>query len=83
MIRLHVDGEIVEFADRDAIVAHFGLSFLLPDTFAGIRAASDAGYPLHACIDPYVYEMRDSVVLMLDNDADDLRRECIQRRQDV
>jgi len=83
MIKLHVDDDLLEFADRAAIVAHFGLTYLLPDTMAGIKAASDAGFPLHACIDPYVLEMRDETVLLLDNCAADLRTAYSERREDI
>jgi DNA repair photolyase len=83
MIRLHHNGELLEFADGDAIIAHFSLTTLHADTLAGIRAASDAGFPLHACVDPFIAEIRDRNVLMLDNDADDLRAAYRERREDI
>lgn len=83
MIRLHDRGALVEFADADALIAHFSLTWLPADDLAGIRAAGDAGFPLHAAIDPCVEEIRGMRVLMLETDARTLAREYRQRRQDI
>lgn len=83
MIRLHDKGELLEFADGDAIIAHFSLTTLHADTLAGIKAASDAGFPLHACVDPFTAEIRDRRVLMFDNDADALAAAYRERRDDI
>lgn len=82
-IKLHDRGELREFADGDAIVDHFELTDLHPETLLGIRAASDAGWPLHAAIDPFAAEMRDQRVLLLDNGAEDLRTAYRERCRDI
>lgn len=72
-----------EFADANAIVSHFGIDLLTPSDLAGIRAASNAGFPLHAGVDPYAEEIRDMRVLLLEPTAAELDAECRQRRADI
>lgn len=83
MIRLHDKGALVEFADRAGLIAHFSLTCLPDADLAGIRAAGDAGFPLHAAIDPCIEEIRDMRVLLLETDARTLAREVRQRIQDI
>lgn len=83
MIRLHDKDKLIEFADGDAIIDHFSLTSLDADTLAGIRAASDAGFPLHACISPFMEEIYDRRVLMTDNDAESLRIAYVESQADI
>jgi hypothetical protein len=85
MIKLHDNGDLRTFPDAQAIIAHFGLTIAIDhhETIAGIKAASDAGFPLHACVDPCRDEIRGQRVLMLDNDATALRAEYRLRCQDI
>lgn len=83
MIKLHEKRELVEFADGDAIISHFELSMLPENVLARIVAASDAGAPLHACIDPYGEEINSCTVLMLDETDDGLREACRERWADI
>jgi len=77
------DGARHGFADREAIVSHFALDALPADDLAGIRAASDAGFPLHAAIDPCTAEIRDMRVLLLETTARELRAEIAIRQRDI
>lgn len=84
MIRLYDMDKLLEFADADAIVAHFSLSRTpAAADLAGMKAASDAGFPLHAAIDPCCEDIRGVRVLMLETDAATLRREYRQRVEDI
>jgi len=83
MIKLHDKGVLHEFADGDAIVAHFALDALPADDLAGIRGASSAGFPLHAAIDPCTAEIRDMRVLLLETTARELRTEIAIRQRDI
>lgn len=83
MIKIHDHGTLREFADRDAVIAHFGLTHLDDQTFGGLKAASDANWPLHATIDPCVLELRGNRVLLVDNTAKGLKSEYRMRCQDI
>lgn len=83
MIKLHEKGELLEFADRDAIVAHFSLDALDADTLSCVTASSDAGWPLHAAIDPCVLELREKRVLLVEASACELRAEYRMRCGDI
>ncbi|MFZ3481953.1 hypothetical protein [Sphingomonas sp. 3-13AW] len=83
MVKLFDFGELREFPDADAIVAHFSLQPLSPADFSGIKAASDAGFPLHAAIDPYTEELQDLRVLLLEPSAAELDEELATRRWDI
>lgn len=85
MIKLYDNGNLRTFPDVAAIIGYFGLTvgFNHHETMAGLRAASDAGFPLHACIDPCTAEIQGRNVLMLDNDARSLRAEYAQRKRDI
>ncbi len=83
MVRLHDSGTLRDFANPDAIVAHFDLSSLTADDYAGIKAASDAGFPLHAAIDPFHAEIHYTRVLLLETSDEDLREEVRQRQMDI
>lgn len=83
MIRLHAPDGLREFADAQAIIDYFELTNLPEETFAGIKAASDAGFPLYACTDPFSEEIHNTRYLMLDNDPESLRRECMERQNDI
>lgn len=77
------DGARHEFADGDAIVSHFSLDILPGGDLAGIRAASSAGFPLHAAVDPCTAELRSMRVLLLEPTARELRAEIAVRRGDI
>lgn len=83
MIGLHEGGTLHRFADGEAVMAHFSLTHLDAETLSGIEAASDAGFPLHAAVDPYYEEIRGIRVLLLDNDQASLRAEYRMRQQDI
>lgn len=83
MIKLHHEGVLREFADAPAIVAHFDLTAITKDDLAGMKAASDAGFPLHAEIDPLPAELRGVRVLLLEVTSRELKAEVRQRYRDI
>jgi hypothetical protein len=83
MITLHDFGVRRDFRDADEIVSYFELDVLPPSDLAGIKAASDAGFPLHAAIDPCTAEIRDMRVLLLEPTARELRSEIAIRQRDI
>lgn len=83
MIKLHDKGVLHEFADADAIIAHFTLDALTPCDLRGITAASDANWPLHAAIDPCIEELREKRVLLLEVSANELRAMIKIRQEDI
>ena len=85
MIKLHDKGELRTFPDARAIIAHFDLTVTTNHghTMDGIKAASDAGFPLHACIDPCRDEIHGQRVLLLDNDDAGLQAQYRQRCRDI
>ncbi len=83
MIRLHDQGGLQEFADADAVVSHFSLTDLSPATAAGLKAASDAGWPLHCAIDPCAAEIHGRRMLLAETSATELRAEIRQRMRDI
>lgn len=81
MIRMHRNGTLLEFADADAIKAHFDLDVAPPVNT--LKSASDAGWPLHVGIDPYILEMTDRNALVCEATNEELRAEMAQLREDI